>query len=395
LASYNLIPKQPFTYNDIKLLQSGQPFFARLFELIEEARYVIHLQFYIFDLDRTGILVLDALKEASKRGVKIFVVVDAYASEQINAKTTSQFTDYGIQIKRFSPVNYKGGVKLGRRLHHKIVWVDGKYALVGGINIADKYSGFHGKEPWLDFAVEVNGPVCVQIKKVCDEVLHKRWLKQAYRYYRPEPFRSDLAYQLRIIQNDFFRRRLQISGSYRQAIRKSNDSVVIVASYFLPGNSLRRIIKKACDRGVKVTIILVGLSDVPFIKPAIIWLYDWLFRNGIEVYEWQKSVLHGKLAVVDNKWTTIGSFNLNELSDFGSLELNVEVADEKFATGTRTYLQKLIDEGCEQITAQEYLRKKNWIVQFSHWFSYQFVRIVLRFLFLFMQLREGRKFSRF
>lgn len=395
MAKYTLIPKQAYTHNSLRILQSGQPYFARLFQLIEEARYIIHLQFYIFDLDGTGRLVLGALKEASNRGVKIFVVVDAYASEQINKETIAAFTDHGIHIKRFSPINYKGGIKLGRRLHHKIVWVDGKYALIGGINIADKYSGFHGKEPWLDFALEISGPVCINIKKVCDEVLHKQWLKQAYRNYRPEAHKDNLPYLSRIIQNDFFRRRLQISASYRQAIRHSSESLVIVASYFLPGNGLRRLIKRACDRGVKVTIVLVGMSDVPFIKPAIIWLYDWMFRNKITVYEWQKSVLHGKLAVVDHKWVTLGSFNLNELSDYGSLELNVEVSDEQFAKETENYLEKIIDEGCKLIQPETYKKQKNWIIQFSRWFSYQLVRAVLRFLFLFMQLKEGKKLSRF
>lgn len=395
MASYNLIPKQPFTRNDVRLLLSGQPFFARLFELIENARYVIHLQFYIFDLDGTGRLVLDALKEASRRGVKVFVVVDAYASSQVNARTREEFTGSGITLRRFSPINYRGGIKLGRRLHHKIVWVDGTHALIGGINVADKYSGFHGKEPWLDFAVEVSGPICQRVKKVCDEVLPKRWLKQAYKHYIPGPHADNLPYQSRIIQNDFFRRRLQISGSYRQAIRKSNGSVLIVASYFLPGNSLRRIIKRACDRDVKVTIVLAGMSDVPFIRPAITWLYDWMFRNGIRVYEWHRSVLHGKLAVIDNKWTTIGSFNLNELSDYGSLELNVEVADEEFALQTRECIEQLISDGCEEVVPDAYLRGKNWFIQFSRWCSYQLVRVTLRMLFLFMQLREDRRLSRF
>lgn len=395
MAKYTLIPKQAFTHNSIRILQSGQPYFARLFQLIEEAKYVIHLQFYIFDLDGTGRLVLGALKEAAKRGVKIFVVVDAYASDQINPETSAEFTDHGIHIKRFSPINYKGGIKLGRRLHHKIVWVDGKWALIGGINIADKYSGFHGKEPWLDFALEISGPVCINIKKVCDEVLHKQWLKQAYRNYKPELHKENLPYLSRVIQNDFFRRRLQISASYRQAIRHSHESLIIVASYFLPGNGLRRLIKRACDRRVKVTIILVGMSDVPFIKPAIIWLYDWMFRNKITVYEWQRSVLHGKLAVVDHQWVTLGSFNLNELSDYGSLELNVEVNDQHFAVETEKYLQKIIDEGCKQIQPETYRKQKNWMIQFSRWFSYQLVRMALRFLFLFMQLKEGKKLSRF
>jgi cardiolipin synthase A/B len=395
LATYNLIPKQPFTHNQVKLVRSGQPFFARLFQLIEEARYVIHLQFYIFDLDGTGRLVVEALQQAAKRGVSVFVVVDAYGSEQINKKSKHIFTDHGIHIKRFSPVNYNGGIKLGRRLHHKIVWVDGQYAMIGGVNIADKYSGFHGEEAWLDFALEVSGPICNDIRTVCDEVLHKRWLKHAYRNLPVTRFDQHMPYLSRIIQNDFFRRRVQISGSYRRAVRRSNQSLTIIASYFLPGNGIRRMLKNASERGVKVTIILAGLSDVPFIKPSIIWLYDWMFRNNVTIYEWNRSVLHGKLAVSDHKWVTIGSYNMNALSDYGSLELNVEVKDEAFATSVEKHLEELISEGCRQILPEEYKKSKNWFIQFSRWASYQLVRIMLRILFLFMQVKQDRRVSRF
>lgn len=396
LATYNFIPKQPFTHNGITLLRSGEPFFSRLFQLVEQAQHVIHIQFYIFDLDHTGRLVLEALQRAVQRGVQVFVVVDAYGSEDINRKTMSAFREHGIHIKRFSPINYKGGIRLGRRLHHKIVWIDGVSALVGGINIADKYSGYHGDEPWLDFAVEVSGPVCRSIQNVCDEIVHKRWIKHAYRHLslsRDEE--QGVLYSSRIIQNDFFRRRVQISGSYRHAIRKSRKSLVIVASYFLPGNGLRRLIKKASERGVEVTIVLAGLSDVPFIKPSIIWLYDWMFRNKITIYEWNKSVLHGKLAVADQRWVTVGSYNLNALSDYGSLELNVEVEDEGFARETVSFLQALIAEGCVPVGPEQYKKNKNWLIQFSRWCSYQVVRISLRILFLFMQLKQSKKASRF
>jgi cardiolipin synthase len=394
VATYSFIPKDPFSLNKVELLQSGTPYFARLFELLEQAKHVIHIQFYIFNLDGTGRLVLEALVDAAKRGVKVFVVVDAYASEDINNKTLNLFTQHGINVRRFSTINYKGGLKLGRRMHHKIVWVDGEHALIGGINIADKYSGFDGKAAWLDFAVEVSGPICKNIQKVCNDILRNKWLRQAYKDFKTPDYNQNYTCESRIIQNDFFRRKLQISQTYRQAIRKSEKSVVIVASYFLPGNSLRRIIKRACDRGVKVTVILTGLSDVPFIKPAIIWLYDWMFRNNITIYEWEKSILHGKLAMIDDEWVTVGSFNLNELSDYGSLELNVEVKNKEFAATTNRLLQQIIKDGCKQITPETY-RRRSLTIRFSRWFSYQLVRLILRFLFVFMQLRDDKKMSGF
>lgn len=383
-----LIPENTFTHNNVTLIGSGRPYFNRLLQLIHEAKQVIHLQVYIFDLDATGMQVLEALQQASSRGVEIFVVVDAYASEHINEKNMLLFTEHGIHVKRFSPLKAKKGWGLGRRMHHKIFWVDGHTALIGGINIADKYSGVNGQEPWLDFAVEVQGPLCARIRKVCDEVLPKRWTRRLYQVaYTGLPLQS-LPHLSRITKNDWLRRRIEISGSYRQAIRRADKSLIIVASYFLPGNRIRRLLKRAVERGVLVRVVLVGNSDVPLVKPAMTYLYDWMLRNNILIYEWKKSVLHGKLAVADHQWVTVGSYNLNALSDYGSLELNVEVMDKDFARETERTLETIIANGCEPVNEQQFLKHKNWISQFLRWLSYVLVRLSLRVLFALMQ---GRK----
>lgn len=389
MSRMSIIPENTFTHNGITLVGSGRPYFNRLLQLIDEARYIIHLQVYIFDLDKTGMMVVEALQRASARGVEIFVVVDAYASEQITEKTIPLFTGYGIHLKRFSPLKSKKGWGIGRRMHHKIFWVDGHSALIGGINIADKYSGLNGKEPWLDFAVEIRGPLCERIRKVCDEVLPRKWTRRLYQQH-PYPLTNEpvLPHLSRITKNDWLRRRVEISGSYRQAIRRADKNLTIVASYFLPGNRIRRLLKKAVERGVLVRIILVGNSDVPLVKPAMTYLYDWMLRNNMVIYEWKKSVLHGKLAVADHQWVTVGSYNLNALSDYGSLELNVEVMDTQFAEETERALEAIIVNGCEPVNEQQFLKNKNWVSQFFRWFSYVLIRMSLRLLFGLMQ---GRK----
>lgn len=384
--------KSNLTDNRITLVNSGAPFFDLLLQLIKESKYVLHLQFYIFDLDKTGLLIFEELKQAVKRGVSVFVVVDAYASEQITPKICSLFTTNGIYIKRFSPLKNKRGIGIGRRLHHKLVWVDGHTALVGGINIADKYSGYHGATPWLDFAVKVEGPLCNDIKKTCDEVLPNRLLKQAYRKLPRIVFDENLPHKSRIRKNDWFRSRIEISRSYRQAFRRANKSITIVASYFLPGNRVRKLIRNASARGVDVTVILVGNSDVPLIKPAMTYLYDWMLRNNITIYEWRNSILHGKLAVADGWWTTIGSYNLNALSDYGSLEVNIEVYNKQFAADTEKVLQHYIETGCEQVRREQHAKAKNWLVQLGRWWSYVLIRMALRILFGLMQVRKPSHF---
>jgi cardiolipin synthase A/B len=143
MSTPGLRPSHVFAYNHLHLLPSGTPFFTQMLQLINSATKVVHLQYYIFYLDQTGQQVLQALQQAAKRGVKVFVVVDAYASPNL---AVSEFKNHGIHLKRFSPVKIKK-LAVGRRMHHKICWVDGQTALIGGINIADHYSGFNGQMP--------------------------------------------------------------------------------------------------------------------------------------------------------------------------------------------------------------------------------------------------------
>ncbi len=385
MTQARILHSMPFTRNEVKLLLSGEPFFNRLLQLIQQSKQVVYLQFYILDLDVTGNKVLNELVNAALRGVKVFVVVDGYASEQLKATLLEQYRKKGVYIKRFSPIHAGNFFRLGRRMHHKIVWVDGEVALVGGINLADKYSGFQGKEPWLDFAVELKGPIIQHVKKICDDVLSKRIARSVLSKWQVKPQSAHTSIKSRIIQNDWLRGKVEISRAYRTAIRKSNQSIIIVASYFLPGARMLRLIKQAASRGVNVTVVLGGYSDVAFIKPAMVYLYDWMFRHNITIYEWNKSILHGKLAVVDEKWVTVGSYNMNALSDYGSLELNVEAINETFATEVQQQIQILINEGCTQVSPTNYFRSKNWLLQFYRWVSYNIIRASLLLTFYLMQ----------
>jgi len=135
-------------------------------------------------------------------------------------------------------------------------------------------------------------------------------------------------------------------------------------------------------RGIKVRIIMAGTSDVMLAKRAESWYYDWLLRNGIELYEYQKTVLHGKLATVDDQWMTIGSYNINDISANASIELNLDVADPAFAKQTREVLEKIMVKDCIRISPEQYKRSKNIVKQFMHWSSYEIFRVTL-FLFTF------------
>lgn len=380
------LPISRYSKNEVSLVKSGDAYFHTLLRLIHQAHSLIHLQVYIFDMDETGKEVFEALKQAANRGVKVFVVVDAYASEQITTKSVYEWHQAGIYLKRFSPLKSKRGYGLGRRLHHKICWVDGQAALVGGINIANKYSGYAGVRPWLDYAVEVRGPLLDEIRRVCEEILPRKVIKRIpARVQKSLKAHHHGEREAAITKNDWLRTKVEISDSYRHAIREAKEDITILASYFLPGNRVRRLLRKATERGVNVRIILVGVSDVPMVRSAMRYLYDWLFRNQIEVYEWQPSVLHGKLMFVDGVWTTIGSYNLNALSDYGSLELNVEVLDREFTSLVKHDIEHHVLPHCEKINAIHFTQHKNPFKQFWRWLSYVSIRMALRIMFGLMQ----------
>jgi cardiolipin synthase len=150
----------------------------------------------------------------------------------------------------------------------------------------------------------------------------------------------------------------------------------------MPGRSIRSSLRGAVRRGIHIRIIVAGRSDVILAKKAERWYYDWLLRNGIELYEYQKNILHGKLAIADDQWITLGSYNINDLSAHASIELNLDVEDPVFAKNTREILDKIMREDCILISKEEYKRSKNIFKQLLNWISYETFRVGL-FIFTF------------
>jgi cardiolipin synthase A/B len=369
--------------NTIEVLQSGEPYFNRLIQLIESAKHSIHIQVYIFDYDNTGLKVLAQLIAARQRGVQVYLIVDAYASQQFTAARVAELQRVGLHVKLFAPYNMYS-LKVGRRLHHKLILIDEHIALIGGINIADKYSGFNGSKPWLDAAVQVEGNICSDVLHLCLALWPKRKRKKMQHQHSPLLATNGLV-KLRLLQNDWWRRKIEISRAYRDAIRHAKQDLTLVASYFLPGYRKRKLLQQAMARGVKVTFIFGAVSDIPFIRAANHFLYALLLKQGATIYEWQPSVLHAKFAFADDKWSTVGSYNLNALSDYGSLEANIEVMNEDFNKHMRLLVKNLITEGCLQINAEQFLQQNRPWIQAYRWCCYQLMRVSLFVLFALMK----------
>ncbi|HRL71091.1 MAG: hypothetical protein KA463_03480 [Flavobacterium sp.] len=358
---------------NLELVYSGKDYFARLEAIIRDAQFEIHLQMYLFENDATGKRIVAALKEAALRKVEIYVLLDGLGSLSFPDELLKDLKFSGINIRFFAPLFSTYTFYLGRRLHRKVVVADAKVALVGGINIADKYHGSTTEKPWLDYAVQLNGEIAKPLQQLCrDKYFKKRELKNTK---IKSTFQIQNDTSVRILQNDWLKGKNEICDGYIKSIRQAKKEIIIIGSYFLPGIRIIQALKKASKNKVTIKLILSGKSDLPMTRRATCFLYDKLLKYNIELYEWDQSVLHGKVAVIDENWSTIGSFNLNNLSSYGSLEMNVEIRSRSFSSEFRTHLNGVISQ-CQSITKESLKTKTTIMTKFINLFSYVITRMI-------------------
>ena len=357
----------------VELLQGGEPFFAAVEKLIDNAKYFIHFHAYLIDEDEAGIRIFNALIRASQRGVRVYLLLDAFGTKYLSKELVDRIDGSGILFRFFSPTFISKGFQLSLRLHVKVVMCDGEAAVIGGMNFANRYHGTPEKKEWLDFAVLIRGPECIHVLSILKKLWNKRFIPKNERshemVHNPVIFNEDV--KLRVVQNNWYRNKIEILRSYRSAFKSSQSRMIIFASYFLPGRNERRLLRNASLRGVDIRIVLAAESDTPMFKRATRFLYDFILRNNIKIYEYLPSNLHAKVAVVDGEWCTIGSYNLNHVSDYASIEINVDILDDSFAQNFEKKLQDIIMTDCRQITIEEYHRGNSLFSRFSGWFSYQ------------------------
>jgi len=376
--------------HSIKLLRSGEQYFAECENLIDQAVHYIHFQTYIVDDDKTGNRFVDALIRAAKRGVRVYFLLDAYGGSTFSKDLIYKVEGAGIYFRKFSPAFITKGFQLSLRLHHKVLLVDGDVAVIAGMNVADRYHGRPDLKEWFDFALLIRGPECAHILFILKGLWNKTFIskKERSRETLHNPLSCDDDVKVRILQNNWFRNKIEILKSYRSALKHAHNRMIIFSGYFLPGRNERKLLRNASRRGVDIKIILSAESDAPVFKRATNFLYDFILRNNIKIYEYQPSNLHAKVATVDGIWSTIGSYNLNHLSDYGSVEMNASILDDRFTEDFEKLLLEIIKNDCRQVTFEDYIRRKTWVHQFSDWLSYQMIRIMMRLMFLLTTKRK-------
>ncbi|MBN8443651.1 MAG: cardiolipin synthase ClsB [Thauera sp.] len=370
--------------NAVVLLENGQQYFPALEASIDAAEREIFLQSYIFSGDAVGRGIATALRRAARRGVAVRVMVDGFGGRDFVRDVMPGLADAGVEV-----LIYRREVRALslrrhrlRRLHRKVVVIDGREAYVGGINITDDFEPDGSSFPRYDYAVRVEGPVLEAVVDSAQRLWRLvAWASFRRRVHQPllAPPRVEVAGSISaaFVVRDNLRYRRAIEDAYLAAIEAARSEIVIANAYFFPGRRFRHALIEAAERGVAVTLLLQGVGgDHPLQVYATRALYPFLLQRGVRLFEYHRSHLHAKVAVVDGRWATVGSSNIDAFSLLLAREANVVVEDQGFAAQLRTSLDAAMRDGAEEQLPEDW-RRLPLLRRMANWLAYQVVRIAI------------------
>ncbi|MCS4250837.1 cardiolipin synthase ClsB [Pseudomonas sp. BIGb0164] len=339
--------------NRVELLENGEAYFPKVFDAMRGAQREILLETFILFEDKVGLELQGILIDAAQRGVKVVMSLDGFGCGELSPTFLGELAEAGVTVQMFDPASKTLGVRTNwfRRLHRKIVVVDASVGFIGGINFSADHLGDFGPEAKQDYAVQVIGPAVADLHHFAlaqsgRQVRTRRGWRR--RQQRPSPWATDNSDGLvRLIYRDNVQHRDDIEEAYIHALSKAQTRVVIANAYFFPGYRLLREIRNAARRGVQVQLIMQGQPDVLLAKLAARMLYDYLLKDGVVIHEYCQRPLHGKVALVDDEWSTVGSSNLDPLSLSLNLEANVLIRDRAFNQHLYERLETLAKNHCQ------------------------------------------------
>ena len=300
-------------------------FTARL-NAIQEADRSIQFETYLMTPgDRADSLAL-ALIAKAQQGVKVQVLVDEYGSHKIPKKYWQRLQGEGIEVRWFNPFSWRHPFSYLQRNHRKAILIDGKFALIGGAGVSDLWDGKAYNKPWLDYEVKVKGAVISRLQGL----FLQHWLDAGGSVDLSEipiTLQAGGESQILISAGEYPSfNNSSIRSLYQSLIQAARDRIWIASPYFLPSFNTCENLIAACDRGIEVRILTMSQKcDKPFIHYAAREMYAKLLKRGIKIYEYQPSMMHAKILLIDDRWVSWGSANFDPRSFFQNNELNLTV----------------------------------------------------------------------
>lgn len=373
---------EPVSGNRVRLLEGGADFFPALIAAIDAAQAEVHLETYIFNDDASAAAVRDALVRAARRGLRVRLLIDGVGARDFPQAWRDALTSAGVALLVYRPLvtGWRSNPHSLRRLHRKLVVVDARIAFLGGMNLIDDYEPVRFAVPRLDFSVEVQGPLLVSIHQSARRLWRLVALTQ---FQTGEPdappiepsWPTDGRVRAAFVVRDNFAHRRDIERLYLAALALARDEIIIANAYFLPGRRFRRLLRNAAARGVRVHLLVQGHTDHPFFQSAARALYHDLLAAGVAIHEYHASELHAKVAVVDRRWATVGSSNIDPFSLLLAREANLVVLDRGFSGDLRQRLHRAIGESATLDPAA--WRRRPWPRRALSWMAYEAVRLMV------------------
>ena len=368
--------------NRVALLHDGEQAFPAMLEAIAEAKREILLEMYWFASDEVGRQFADALTAKAETGVTVRVIYDAVGSIQSDGRMFSRLRDAGCEVEQYNPIapwraRFRVGV-VNNRDHRKLLIVDRHLGFTGGVNLGNEWAPESaGGAGWRDDTIRIEGPA---VEQMCD-IFDYGWRRiveppsaDRPRLRPPVDTGDGTGSRVRVLANHYFRERRAIRQAYLRRIESAQRSVCITNSYFVPDGQIRRVLGRAVARGAEVRVIVPGKSDVFAVPHAARKLYGRLLEAGIQLYEWQGSILHSKTAVIDGRWCTVGTYNL----DARSLRFNLEVVAAVEDAAVAGAMEDRFNEDLEhaKLVSYEEWRRRPLHVRMLDDFFYRFHRLL-------------------
>ena len=391
-AWYESLKAREVGGHEVVLLEGGREYFPALIEAIDAACSEVFVETYLFVDDASGRKVARALARAARRGVGVRLTVDGFGTPRLQGEVARTLREAKVPIQIYRPETRPLSLDRGRlrRMHRKLVVIDGRVAFVGGMNLLDDmHDPNHGrlKEPRLDFAVRVRGPLVASAHLAVQRLWWELSLVRKPRHLATvaraswrkllAELVSDVTHagkvRASLVLRDNFRFRRAIEREYLRAIGRARREVLIANPYFFPGLRFRRALLAAARRGVRVRLLLQGRVEYLLPHYATRALYDEFLRAGIEIIEYQSSFLHAKVAVIDDR-ATVGSSNIDPFSLLLAREANVFVNDAGFAAELRERIESAIRQG-GVVVPLPYHRRRSLLVRLLNAIAFAMLRL--------------------
>jgi len=372
----SLMNKEGITFDNshsVKLLMSGKEKFADMFDAIRQAKSSVHLEYFNFRNDSIAGLLFDILKEKRKEGVEVRALFDGFGNDSNNQplkkKHLQKLHADSIDIHEYDPIRFPWVNHIWPRDHRKIVVIDGQIAYTGGMNVADYYLvGTEQVGEWRDMHCRIEGKAVNELQAIFARIWERVTKEKLTdpKYYQGKKAGNKIvgiANREPHTSNEIMRR------FYVHALDNAKDSVKIVNPYFVPTNSVIKALKRCTERGVKVDIIMSSKYDVPLVPDCVYYYLRKLMKRGANIWRYEPGFHHSKIMMVDGRYCTVGSTNLDARSLRFDYEINALIIDKEI---TRQLEDKFIEDTkkCTLITEEEYQKTRTTWKRFRGWLGH-------------------------